>query len=114
MKEFKAYHCDFCKKYGKQKSRIKKHEESCYHNPITKSCATCIHLKQQEFTIPAINEVGDTPFGESSGWVDYIPVCKEGVDISQIDDGEKEVYLKTKCPLWEDKEFDHPINQTKL
>lgn len=111
MKEFKAYQCDFCNKYGKQKSRIKKHEESCYHNPMTRSCATCIHLKQQEFspvpngTLLDNQDPESMAFGESSGWVDYIPVCKEGVDISQMDDGGKEVYLKTQCPLWEDKVY---------
>lgn len=100
MKEFKAYQCGFCKKYGKQKSRILQHEATCYHNPKTKSCATCIHLNQKVFLVKADES---TPF--INDYEDYIPVCNEGVDISKIVDGKKEVSLQTQCPLWEDEEY---------
>lgn len=103
MKEFKAYQCGFCSKYGKQKSRIQKHEDMCFHNPATRSCATCIHLKQKEFK-PHTNDTA--PFGDGDMWVDYIPICKEGVDVSSLVDTEKKVYLKTQCPLWEDEPYE--------
>lgn len=102
MREFKAYQCGFCKKYGKQKSRILQHESTCFHNPETKSCATCIHLHQEEYRVEL--EV-EAPFAENDYHIDQIPVCNEGVDVSKIIDGKKEVYLKTQCPLWEDEEY---------
>jgi hypothetical protein len=103
MKEFKAYQCGFCSKYGKQKSRILQHENTCFRNPKTKSCATCIHLKQKEYKT-FTNE--ETPFGDENAWSDFIPVCEEGVDVSSItDSGEKSVQLKTQCPLWEDEYY---------
>lgn len=101
MREFTAYHCDFCKKYGKQKARIKQHEATCFKNPVTKSCATCIHLKQKEFNPYTDN---DAPFGDGDIWIDYIPICNEGVDVSNLENGEKKVYLRTQCPLWENEE----------
>lgn len=39
-----AYHCSYCKKYGLSKGHIKKHEDNCFKNPITRSCATCANL----------------------------------------------------------------------
>lgn len=42
MKEIKAYECDHCCIYKKTKHTIKKHEERCFSNPETRSCATCI------------------------------------------------------------------------
>lgn len=100
MKEFKAYQCGFCSKYGKQKSRILQHENTCFRNPKTKSCATCIHLKQKQYMVPA-NE--NDPF---SSVYESIPICDESVDVSSItDSGEKSVQLKTQCPLWEDEDY---------
>jgi hypothetical protein len=99
MKEFIAYQCSYCSKYGKQKSRIKDHEKTCFRNPDTKSCATCIHLKQKKYIV-AGPEMG-IPFNSGCVLTDSIPVCDEGVDVSNVTDGEKNVYLKTQCALWE-------------
>ena len=39
-----AYRCSYCHKYGLSKSNIKKHEERCFKNPVTRSCATCANF----------------------------------------------------------------------
>lgn len=42
METITAYKCSHCpnKIYGNKK-QTKAHEKKCYHNPDTKSCATC-------------------------------------------------------------------------
>lgn len=42
MYEVKAYHCSYCKRYKLTKAIIIEHERSCFRNPATRSCATCL------------------------------------------------------------------------
>lgn len=102
MKEIKAYHCDFCKKYSKSLSYIKQHEKICCYNPITKSCATCIHYKQKIYTTTSF--LGNR-------CIDSIPTCDEDVEISNLTEKGKNIQLKKQCPLWEDELFKISIIQ---
>ena len=43
-KQVTAFQCDFCSKYGKNQTRIRKHEETCFYRPETHSCGSCGHL----------------------------------------------------------------------
>jgi hypothetical protein len=43
MYEVKAYRCSHCSKLHGQKGNCKRHEVKCFHNPETKSCASCEH-----------------------------------------------------------------------
>lgn len=97
MKEIKAWHCDFCKKYSKSEQFMKQHEKTCCFNPITKSCATCIHFKQKQYKTK-------TDFGQEC--IGEIPVCDEDVAIAELTDKGKKLSLKTKCPLWEDEPYE--------
>lgn len=36
-----AYACDYCGKVVKLKSSVKRHEKSCFYNPIKKNCLSC-------------------------------------------------------------------------
>lgn len=42
MKEVLINQCDYCKRTSFYKSSIRKHEQICFHNPGTRSCATCL------------------------------------------------------------------------
>lgn len=96
MHEIKAYQCDYCKKYGKSKSNIKRHEGECFHNPITKACATCANLTQEVYKVNKRNV-----FGDFQGDVyDSIPKCTSGKNISRITDNGKEVTLQHHCEYW--------------
>lgn len=88
MKEITAYACDFCKKYSKSKSTIKSHERICFHNPVTKSCATCIFYTQEE------HETKET------GVYQYRPICAKGVRLFTETDKLK-VTLNNNCAIWE-------------
>lgn len=90
MIEIKAYQCDFCKKYGKSKSNIKKHEETCFHNPVTKACATC------EYCCQVDKKMGI--------YYTTVPVCSKGEIISDIIGEKKHVSLKHHCLLWKERE----------
>lgn len=45
MTTITAYKCDYCKRYGKDKGSILRHETKCYYNPVTMSCGTCTSLR---------------------------------------------------------------------
>lgn len=88
MKEITAYACDFCKKYSKSKSTIKSHERICFHNPLTKSCATCIYYAQEE------HETNETGVYQSR------PICIKGERLF-IETDKLKVTLKNNCKLWQ-------------
>lgn len=96
MKEIKAYHCDFCKKYSKSNQYMKQHEKICCYNPDTRSCGTCVHFRQKSYKTKTTSGLDCT---------DAIPVCNEGVEISSLSVKGKKLLLKTQCPLWEDEEY---------
>ena len=85
MREIKAFHCDYCKKYGKYKGNIIAHERICFHNPDTKSCATCLFLKQEKCRRLFMDQEID----------DIIPTCTAGNNISSIEGDSKKVNMKT-------------------
>ncbi len=74
MKTVSAYQCDYCRKYGKNKTRIFKHEERCCYNPRTRSCGTCAHFDDWR--------------------------CGRGVDFEQ-EEGKRTPRLRTKCQFYE-------------
>ena len=96
MKEIKAYHCDYCNKYSSSKSTMSRHEKRCYHNPVTKACATCSKLYQDR--IP--DDVIDGAFYD-------LPYCKSGIILTH----EFRVELKHHCPSWEPKTDDHEAGE---
>ena len=49
MKTIEAYKCNYCTKIYDTKSSCKSHEYRCYFNPRTKSCASCVCLKFDEY-----------------------------------------------------------------
>lgn len=113
MKEIKAYHCDFCKKYSISKGVITKHEKKCFHNPVTKACATCEYFNQEEYTRPY-----STPDGMKTEITASRPICKKGIEISWFtnivpfplsDDTGKthEINLRSNCSEWKQKTTDH-------
>lgn len=80
MKETVAYKCDHCGKISEQKSYIKQHEKKCYHNPETKSCASCKYLMY-----------GSKENPQKPGYYDEeFQSCRLGLDV-------KFRHLKTKC-----------------
>jgi len=104
MKIIEAYHCDYCKKYSKSKGVITRHEKECYHNPVTKACATCKHLRQEDYKHPYWS--GAQGVEMESTWAR--PMCAEGVEISFRNKPEDaighRIDLKNNCPLWEQRE----------
>jgi hypothetical protein len=50
MKNVIAYNCGFCGKLYDSPTSCKKHENRCYFNPKTKSCASCAFLKYETLT----------------------------------------------------------------
>lgn len=92
-----AYRCSFCHKTGLSKSNIVKHEERCFKNPVTRSCATCANLSSSR----VIN-----PFS-----IEYSPVkCLVGI-VFEKKQGEdipvgKSLKLKTECGKWVEKSDD--------
>jgi len=90
MYEVKAYHCSYCKKYGLSKSWIKKHEEKCFHNPVTRSCATCANFK-----VEALKPKSDIYSIE-------IPLCLEGIRLIESNKWK----LQTNCPKWAERPED--------
>ncbi|MCS3178458.1 hypothetical protein NXU87_20420 [Candidatus Bacteroides intestinigallinarum] len=96
MKEIEAFQCDYCKKYSKSKSVIRRHESECYHNPVTKACATCgnygkEHYKVDNSVLPNCFE-GDVYSSR--------PMCKVGKSISYLKDGKVTVDLRNDCECW--------------
>ena len=92
MKEIVAYHCDFCKKYSKSKSVLKRHENNCYHNPITKACASCGNFYQEDKTKPC--KFGIAHF--------MVPACKLGINIATLEDERVKLNLKHNCDNWKE------------
>lgn len=46
MKKRTYYCCEYCKKKAQRPGVILKHEKVCFHNPESRSCATCQWLWQ--------------------------------------------------------------------
>lgn len=92
MIEIKAYNCDYCKKYSKSKGAMTKHERVCYHNPATRSCATCKNMYQEGHMVDEILQISRD-----------LPCCTKGIELTDY----FHVTLKNHCPLWEqEKEED--------
>lgn len=87
MREIKAYHCDYCKKYSKSESYMKAHEKECFYNPETKSCATCKYYSQKD-NIVHIEEC----IARMS-----TPVCTKGLSISSFERDRTVLSLRTRC-----------------
>lgn len=102
MHEIKAYQCAYCKKYSKSKSVIKKHETECFHNPVTKSCATCANCSREHYKVDKkaldfdSDIVGDV--------YSHKPVCSGGKTISHLKGGIYKADLRSKCECWIEKE----------
>lgn len=97
MRTIEAYHCDYCKKYSKSKRAITRHEKECYHNPITKACATCVNFGQTD------HKRFDELFGEVTS---IRPVCDKGINISPDNSNYEmgyQVKLRNHCPKWEQR-----------
>ena len=99
MYEVKAYRCSYCKKYGLSKSNIKKHEEGCFRNPITRSCATCANYAQKD----------NDGYLHSQFPFDCTPICMENISLvepaSFMDDLPK-IKLHTACAKWVERPED--------
>ena len=50
MKTIEAYKCEHCNKVYQFKKSCLAHEKRCYKNPETRSCASCIYLKQGDYS----------------------------------------------------------------
>ena len=75
--------CDFCKKKSLKKASIRKHEAICFHNPASRSCATCLW-----FTL-------SSEFSQIGRYDEEI--CR----IGEIKDGpEVRSKLRTQCEKW--------------
>lgn len=71
-RQVKAYACEFkCgQKVVMSKASMIDHEARCFHNPVKKACATCIHFEKEH------DDNGmAAPYNES--WVDLICHAKE-------------------------------------
>ena len=77
-KQIKAFACEFkCRKVLTKKQSMIEHEARCFHNPETKSCATCGNfVKMEGVTNP-------------NGSVHYFNECAAGICT--------EFKLKTNC-----------------
>jgi hypothetical protein len=93
MYEVKAYRCSYCRKYGLSKQWIKKHEETCFHNPVTRSCSTCANFKK-------------TTDKEGIFSID-IPVCLDGIQIYSKET--KKWKLQSNCSNWVERPEDEEI-----
>ena len=97
MRVIEAYHCDYCKKYSKNKGVITRHEKECYHNPVMRACATCKHLSNVDHRRPhMLLKYVTTTYSR--------PVCERGFELSPLDDSRLIGYrvdLKHHCEAWE-------------
>lgn len=100
MFEIKAYQCEYCKKYSKSKSVMKKHELKCFHNPITKSCATCANCIQESYKVDTSAFKFDVEGDVSS----CRPMCLMGQTISRLAAGMHKTYLRSNCKFWVKRE----------
>lgn len=94
MYEIKAYHCSYCRKYGMAKAWIKKHEEKCFHNPITRSCMTCANFDKK-----TLRHEGEIYSME-------MPVCYENFSLFNNDG---KWMLKNNCEKWVERPDDEEI-----
>lgn len=104
MRIIEAYHCDYCKKYSKSKGVITRHEKECYHNPVTKSCASCSHFGQEDHKRP------DSFTGQPA--THLRPVCDLGIALYIEDEGRELGYktaLRNHCESWDKKEEEECI-----
>lgn len=95
MREIKAYACDFCKKFTKTKQSMKMHEALCYHNPVTKACASCVHYMQESHNIKGTMLYQSRPF------------CGKGESLFEIKTNNPQGYkvtLKNNCEIWEESQ----------
>lgn len=90
MREVIAYQCDHCPKYYKHKHNAKRHENSCFFNPETKSCASCAHFIDWKDSF----EDGRGQMVSESGY--YCDHLKS--DFEHREDGKLD--LKTNCEHW--------------
>ena len=100
MKIIEAYHCDYCKKYSKSKGAMTRHEKNCYHNPITKACASCGNYKQDKVRCEVADELGIDSYH-------YRPSCTKGKSLFNLDSNNPQGYkvtLKNNCELWEEEQ----------
>lgn len=102
MIEIKAYQCKFCKKYSRSKSVMKKHESKCYHNPVTKACATCANCVQEHYKVDKSAFLVDI---DTDVYSDR-PMCKRGLTISHLKDGFHKADLRSNCNFWVEKDED--------
>lgn len=98
MEEIKAYQCDYCNKYSISKKYIQAHEKECYHNPITKACATCEN--NVAGTRKVMSSIVNYPVTE------VYPICSKGIEISILNRSESgfKRNLQHHCESWEEKE----------
>ena len=95
MEEIKAYKCDYCSKYSISKKYIKTHEKECYHNPVTKACATCKNCE-------SVGRERKSSTGEYLVTEMY-SICTKGITISILrEDGFKRC-LQHHCKAWEER-----------
>jgi len=100
MKTIEAYQCDYCKKYSKSKSVMKKHESKCFHNPKAKACDTCGNCYQSLCKVR--NEI--SPFNYARNVYSDKSVCKAGINLSELKDGSLTIRLCDNCEYWIEKE----------
>lgn len=88
MIERKIYQCSFCRKMLVNKTYMKYHEEKCFRNPLTKSCATCIYFSRHFDPFYTPDEPYECFAGKFKG-TQEIPKPK----------------LKTRCRKWKSIEL---------
>lgn len=74
-----AYECFYCGKVFKQKSSCKKHEDKCFFNPVTRSCAGCN------------NSILTDHMRNNQGFLKQERICLAGHDIKENKN------LRTNC-----------------
>lgn len=85
MKIIKAYACEFCPRATPfiTSRAVAAHEIRCFHNPATRSCATCKNLLHSYVPTGQIGEVKDS-------WS-----CTANAQLAP---------LTTFCPVWAKRE----------
>lgn len=102
MKEKKVYQCEYCGRFYFTEKIAKEHEDKCFYNPSTKSCATCKHLG-----IPVAHSYmtmeDDTGAGVENKCIGLIPSCNIGKpDFTDL----KENIKRIGHERYNDEEFD--------
>lgn len=83
------FECEHChRKRLMNKTQMKKHEETCYHNPNGKSCITCGNFESEA----PYREYHDEIPGGAYEYIDGYRDCKAKLNIKDK--------LKTNCNLW--------------